>query len=401
MNILIADAMPEVYVEKIRAMGNDVTYNPDLGADDLAGNIKDTNILIVRSTKVSEDVVKASNELSLVIRAGSGFNTIDVDACAKSGIFVCNCPGLNSIAVAELTFAHILSLDRNIPDAVADLRNGQWNKGKYAKMANGLKGRTIGIIGFGNIGQEVAKRAFAFEMKVKVHDPILGRHFIERNGADFCESVNELCEVSDIITAHVPLNKRTENLLDEEAFSKMKPGAFVINMSRGGVINEDAFLKAANEKGVRGGFDVFINEPGSKSCKFESELSQHANVYGTHHIGASTKQAQEAVADEVIELIEMFVKGGHFKNCVNLQSESRAKAVLTIRHYDRVGVLAEIFRILKDESINVEDMENIILQGEDTACARIKINSLLSDLGKIENDDLIKDDIIKVSMFKL
>ncbi len=401
MKILLADAMPAEYVKKIEELGNEVHYNPDLGADDIPGNIKGVNVLVVRSTKVTAEAVNASDTLSLVIRAGSGFNTIDTEACADRGIFVANCPGLNSVAVAELAMAHILSLDRNIPDCVMDLRAGKWNKGKYAKSAGGLKGRSIGIIGFGNIGQEVGKRAKSFDIKVKVNDPVKGREFVERWGADYIESVEDLCAVSDFVSVHVPLNKHTENLIDAECFNRMKPGTFVINTSRGGVVNEEAFIKAAEEKNIRGGFDVFSDEPNAKSCDYVSKLAQHPNVYGTHHIGASTMQAQLAVAGEVLDLIKLYMEGGHVKNAVNLDTSSRARAVLSIRHFDRVGVLAEIFRILKDENINVEDMENIILVGEKTACARIRINKKLDDLSKIYEDEAIKDAMIHIEMFDL
>lgn len=401
MRILIADAFPEEFIKQVEKTGNEVTYNADWGADDLPRLIKGINILVVRSTKVTAKLVDESNTLSLVIRAGSGVNTIDLEACARKGIFVSNCPGLNSVAVAELTMAHILSLDRNIPDCVADLRNGKWNKGKYAKMSFGLKGRHIGIIGFGSIGREVAKRARAFDMNLLVYDPFMSRSFIERNEAVYCADVGELCEKSDIVTIHVPFTPDTEKLLNEKAFSRMKKGAFLINTSRGSIIDEKAFLKAAEEKDIRGGFDVFSDEPASKECDYSSKLTQSPHVYGTHHIGASTIQAQIAVAEEVFDLIRIYTEGGHLKNSTNTEKKSRAKAILSIRHYDRVGVLAEIFRILKEENINVEDMENIILQGQKAACARIQISTPLSDVKKISEDAVIANDIIHVEMFDL
>jgi len=401
VNILIADVFPEGSKDRIENMGHRVSYMPDLGADRLPSCIEGVDVLIVRSTRVTQELIDASDELSLVIRAGSGVNTIDLEACARRGIFVSNCPGINSVAVAELAMAHILALDRNIPDCVSDLRQGIWNKAQYAKLSRGLKGLWLGIIGFGNIGRQVAARASAFDVKILAYDPNLEKNFIEMNGAEYCESVGSLCEKSDIITIHVPLNDATEHILDREAFSRMKPGTYVINTSRGGLVDEEAFLWAAEEKGIRGGFDVFVDEPSSKSCPYTSKLASSPHVYGTHHIGASTRQAQLAVAGEVEELLKIYGEGGHIKNCVNLQAVSRAKAVLAVRHYDRVGVLAEIFRVLKEEGINVEDMENIILQGEETACARIKIDKFLSDTRAITEDDAIRDDIIHVDMYGL
>jgi len=401
VKILIADVFPEEYIGKIRELGHEVFYEPDIGVKDLEKRIVDVDVLVVRSTPVTARLVERSDRLSLVIRAGSGVNTIDTEACSRKGIFVSNCPGLNSVAVAELTMAHILAIDRRIPDCVIDLRNGTWNKAKYARTARGLKGLSLGIIGFGNVGREVARRALAFDMKVTAYDPHVDPAVVEMSGVDPCPDLETLCRRSDIITVHVPLTEETRRLIGHEAFGWMKPGTYLVNTSRGGVIDEEAFLEAAREKNIRGGFDVFADEPESKHCPYRSPLAQSPSVYGTHHIGASTRQAQRAVAREVYELLKIYGEGGHVKNCVNLQKDSRAKAVLLVRHYDRVGVLAEVFRILKEENINVEDMENIIFKGEETACARIKINKPLSDIRKLTEDAAVKGNIIRVDMYPL
>ena len=222
MRVLVADVLPQEGLEQITALGHDVVYEPDVGADVLIEHIKGVNVLVVRSTEVTAEVVDASDVLSLVIRAGSGVNTIDLTACARKGIFVSNCPGLNSVAVAELTMAHILSLDRNIPDCVADLRAGKWDKAKYAKIAYGLKGRFLGIIGFGNIGREVTKRAMAFDMKVVVYDPMISRSAIEMTGASYCDALDKLLRKSDIVTIHVPLTESTRNMMDAKAFEAQR-----------------------------------------------------------------------------------------------------------------------------------------------------------------------------------
>jgi D-3-phosphoglycerate dehydrogenase len=401
MKILIADVFPKQYIEKIKTLSQNVQYEPDLGTDDIHEEIPGFNILVVRSTKVTKAAVQASDVLSLIIRAGSGVNTIDVKACSKKGIFVSNCPGLNASAVAELTFAHMLALDRNIPDCVADLRNGEWNKGKYAGLSMGMKGRRLGLIGYGNIGMEVAKRAFSFDMKVTVYDPFLSTHQIEKTGADYAADVMGVCAVSDIISIHIPLTDASRGMIGEREFAAMKDGAYIINTSRGGIVDEKAFLKASKTKCIRGGFDVFEDEPGSKKCKYTGLLTSSGSVYGTHHIGASTTQAQLAVAEEVHDLLKDYVHGGKIRNCVNLESQSHAKAVIVLRHFDRVGVLAEIFKILKNEQINVEDMENIILHGKETACARIKVDKVVKDLKKISESPVIRAHIISVEMYDM
>ncbi|HKJ82190.1 MAG TPA: NAD(P)-dependent oxidoreductase, partial [Ignavibacteriaceae bacterium] len=165
VKVLVADKFPEQYIKEMKELNLDVTYSPKLGENDLPGEIKDTDILVVRSTKVNAKTIESGNNLNLIIRAGAGVNNINISAANQKGIYVANCPGMNSVAVAELAMGLMISLDRRIPDNVMDFKNGKWNKGEYSK-AQGLKGKTLGIIGYGAIGREVAKRAIAFDMKV-------------------------------------------------------------------------------------------------------------------------------------------------------------------------------------------------------------------------------------------
>ena len=257
----------------------------------------------------------------MIIRAGAGTNTIDKDAAADRGIPVCNIPGKNAVAVAELAMGLLIAIDRRIPENVIDLRAGRWNKKKYS-VAQGLMGRHMGIIGLGAIGLAVAERARAFGIHVYVVDKpdrsAQTRETLAGLGLQTVPDLDSMLNVCDIISLHVPSAAETKGMVDAEFVAKLQPGAILINASRGDVIDETALLAAMNEKGIRAGLDVYADEPSAGEGAFSSALASHPNTCGTHHIGASTDQAQKAVSDGVLEVIEAFV-GGTVMNCVNGQ----------------------------------------------------------------------------------
>ena len=310
MKILIADSFPSTHSDQLSGMGHQCTINPDLSDSALADAMGEHEVLIVRSTKVTAEIMDQAPDLKLIIRAGAGTNTIDKAYAAEKGIRVCNVPGANSVAVAELVMGLILSIDRHLADNAADLKTQTWNKKKYSK-ARGLMGQTIGILGMGAIGMSVAERAAAFGM------PILavaksGRNpefkaKMDKLGIQEVADVKTLLNQSDIVTIHLPATDDTKNLVNAEFLNEMKNGATFINTSRGELVDEQALINAMNEKGIRAGLDVYQNEPGAGDSSFDSELASHSNVCGTHHIGASTEQAQTAVADGVIRVIESYV----------------------------------------------------------------------------------------------
>lgn len=321
MKILIADKFEAAGVEKLAAMGCTVTQDADLSGDSLTEAVKDSaaEVLIVRSTVVDAKALNAGAHLKLVIRAGAGYNTIDFEHARKKGIAVANCPGTNSIAVAELTFGLMLALDRRIVDNTADLRRGVWNKKEYSNVtrARGLKGRTLGIIGLGQIGGALAHRARAFEMEVIYYDVI---HYpeLETDLGLTKVDLDTLYARSDFITLHVPLNDQTRHMIGAAQFARMKPTAFVINCSRGGVVDQQALVKALDEGRIAGaGLDVYEIEPDAGDKTFADPVMQHPRVYGTHHIGASTEQAQLAVAEEVVGIVDRLKAGGEVLHRVN------------------------------------------------------------------------------------
>jgi D-3-phosphoglycerate dehydrogenase / 2-oxoglutarate reductase len=375
MKVLIADKFEKVGIDGLKELGCTVISEPDVKADALPDLIRrvDPNILIVRSKKVNVDALRAGTALTLVIRAGAGIDTIDVAAASELGVFVSNCPGKNSIAVAELVMGLLLSCDRRIPDQVADLRQGKWNKAEYSK-ARGLHGRTLGIVGLGQIGREVAQRARAFGMRVVAWSRNLTHEEADRLDLVYALTPLEVARLADAVTVNVAATPETKHLVNAEFLAAMKPGAYLINTARGSVVDEAALQQAVRERGIRAGLDVFQNEPAGSTGEFASAIAQAPGVFGTHHVGASTDQAQVAIAHEVIRIVQSFRATGEVPNVVNRLARSSATHVLTIRHRNRPGVLAHVFGVLAGAEINVEEVENIIYHGAQATLARIHLD---------------------------
>ena len=380
MKVLVADKFEQSGLDGLRALGCEVSYQPDVKDAALVDAVRASgaSVLVVRSTQVTEAVLDAGG-LALIVRAGAGVNTIDVAGASKRGIYVSNCPGKNAVAVAELAFGLILALDRRIPDNVADLRAGTWNKKDYSK-ARGLSGRTLGLIGFGNIGQEMAIRATAFGMPVVAWSRRFDDNAAERErvedafGIAIAESAEEVVAAADVVSVHLALSKDTRGFVDAELLGHLKPGATFINTARAEVVEQTALAAVVREKGVRAGLDVFATEPATATGAFADDIVQLPGVYGTHHIGASTDQAQDAIAAETVRIVRTFKETGRVPNVVNLARTTPATHMLVVRHRDRPGVLAHIFGELRGAGLNVQETENVIFDGAEAAVARINLD---------------------------
>lgn len=376
LRILIADRLPDAARTRLQEAGCEVLVDPGLQGDTLTAALAEHNpdVLIVRSTKVQAAQIAAARSLQLIVRAGAGVNTIDLPAASARGVFVTNCPGMNAVAVAELTMAHLLNADRRVADGAADLRAGRWNKKLYSK-ARGLKGRTLGVIGTGNIGVEVIRRARAFEMDVVAWSRSLTPQRAAALGVTALGSAVEVARRADVLTVHLELSPATRGFCGPAIFEALRPGAVFINTSRGELVDEAALAEAVHTKGVRAGLDVFCGEPAGDAGEWTHPLLGLPGVYGTHHIGASTDQAQEAVADEAVRIALVFAATGEAPNCVNMAVKTPATHLLVVRHQDQVGVLAMVLDLLREGQINVQQMENIIFSGARAACARIQLES--------------------------
>jgi D-3-phosphoglycerate dehydrogenase len=291
MKVLVADLFSPDGLKDMEASGIDVKYDHSLNGESLSKAMAEfqPNALVVRSTKVTAENVNADPKLQLVVRAGAGYDTIDVNYCAKQGIYVANCPGKNSHAVAELALALMLGIDRRLAEGVQLLKEGKWNKGMFANCV-GLKGRTLGLIGLGSISQLVLERAKAFEMSCIVHTRTRKAGLDKKLGFVYAESLDDLLQHSDIVSIHTPATAETKGMVNKDFLGKMKKDAMLINTSRGAVINEEHLLAHLEEtKDFWYGTDVYNGEPAGKEAAFDHPVAKHPRCYGTHHIGASTK----------------------------------------------------------------------------------------------------------------
>ncbi len=382
LRVLIADKLSDVARTGLQEGDCEVLIRPDLKGDLLTSALGelDPDVLVVRSTRVGVEQLAAARSLTMVVRAGAGVNTIDLGAASARGIYVCNCPGTNAAAVAELTWAHILNADRRVADGVRDLRDGRWAKKTYATGARGLRGRTLGIIGCGDIGRLVAQIGRGFGMEVVAWSRSLTDEGAAGFGARRMDSAVEVARRADVLSVHLALTPATRGFVGAAIFDVLRPGSIFVNTSRGAVVDEAALARAVREGGLRAGLDVFCDEPAADGA-WRSPLVELPGVYGTHHIGASTAQAQDAVAAEVCRVVLTFKETGTAVSCVNLARRTPATHMLIVRHRDRVGVLAGVLGALREAEINVGKMENVIFsatgdQPGGSACARIQIAGL-------------------------
>ena len=392
MKVLIADKLSASAIKNLEALGCEVVSNPDLSAETLVDAITDFEVLVVRSTKVSAAVIEASKALSLIIRAGAGVNTIDLAAASKRGIHVTNCPGKNTEAVAELAIGLMIAADRRIPKAGADMAATAWKKGEYGK-ARGLKGRTLGVIGLGSIGQAVIARAKGLEMEVLAWSRSLTPEKADEIGVTLAASPLEVAAKADAISLHVAYSKTdTHHLVNAEFLGAMKKGAILINTSRGEVVDTGALKAAIKDKGLRVGLDVFEDEPKGNTDVFaDTELAKLAIC--TPHIGASTDQASEAIAEETVRIVKTFIETGMPANVVNVRMKPATTHGMVVRHFNRIGVLATVLDLLKAQGINVEEMQNTIFDGGTAATCSLQLDKIPSPEAVTtlsENGDIIQ-----------
>lgn len=378
MKILIADKMSKSALSSLEALGHTVVSNPDLKAEDLPGAIGDAEILIVRSTKVIADTITAGKNLSLIIRAGAGVNTIDLAKASELGIHVANCPGKNTEAVAELVIGLLIAADRRIPAATADLVAGKWRKKEYGKAA-GLKDRTFGIIGLGSIGKSVMARAKALEMNVVAWSRSLTPEMAEAYGIEFAASPLDVAKVADAISLNVAAKPETKGMVNAEFLAAMKTGAILVNAARGDLVVTADLKAAIQSKGIRYAADVVENEPAGGEAAFDdTELAAMAAAM-TPHIGASTDQASEAIAEEAVRIVNVFNDTGTPPNVVNIRKKTSALSNLIVRHYNKVGVIAGVLDIIRSAGINIEEMENLIFEGGTAATCTLKLDKKLDE----------------------
>ena len=350
MKIIVADDLPASALELLQADGWIVDARTGRPPDVLARDLADADGLLVRSaTKVDAHLLAAAPRLRIVARAGTGVDNVDVEAASARGILVVNAAGANSISVAEHAWALMLALARAIPSADRAMKEGRWEKKKF--LGTELRGKTLGVAGFGRIGQEVAQRARAFGMHVLAHDPFISADLAGRFGVELV-SIDDLCASADYLTLHLPATSETQHLFNDERFARCKPGLRLINTARGELVDEQALRRAIENGIVAGaGLDVFENEPPT-----DWALAQLPQVIATPHIAASTEEAQELVGLETAVTVRNFLRDGIVRNAVNFPSvhaDELQRLQPWIKLADLLGAMASQMGVARIEAISL------------------------------------------------
>ena len=378
MRLLIADKLDFTVFTELELLGVRVDYMPELTADDLNGALQDINILVVRSTRVSAEAIASAPGLNLIVRAGAGVNTIDVTAACDRGVYVANCPGRNAAAVAELTMAHVLARDRRLGDATVALRGGRWEKSAF-QAARGVLGRRFAVAGLGAIGRLVLERARGFGCELYAWSRSLSSVQARELGVTPIASLRDLAATADIFTCHLPLTSSTRGIISREVLEALRDGVIFVNTARAEIVDQVALAEVAAAKNLKVGLDVFEGEPKRGKADFRPTILDDAMVYGTPHIGASTEQAQEAIANEACRIVRCFLTSEEVPNVVNICSNTPARFAVVLRALDEVGVLANVLGVMKRHGLNVEECTNTVFDGARAACTKLRISGRPSE----------------------
>jgi len=378
MRLLIADSIDTQPLEELRVLGVEVVSDPSLTKETLPHALAGAGILVVRQTEVTAEALDNARELNLIVRAGGGTGNIDVEAASARGIYVANCPGKNAVAVAELTMAMALALDRRLLEASTDMSAGRWERAKYGQEA-GLLGRHIGIAGLGAVGREVLARARAFGMKPHVASRGFSAAKAQKLDVAYAPGLERLAAVSDVLTVHMPLTAQTRGAISRLVLEALPHEAIVINTARAELFDLDALLELAPKKGLRVGMDVHRGEPRDPSAAFVNAFAKLPNAICTPHIGGSTRQAQRAIAEEVTTVVRSFLTEENVPNVVNVCAASPARYVIVLRQLDKVGALANTLSVLKRHGINIEEISNTVFDGAKATCTKLRVSGRPSD----------------------
>jgi D-3-phosphoglycerate dehydrogenase len=373
MRIVVADEMELEPFLDLPLLGVEVSHRPELDAATLPEALDDVQVLVVRSTPVTAAAIERSRQLSLIVSAGVEVNMIDLEAASDHGVFVANCRGKNAAAVAELTFALILSLDRQLVDATIDLRAGRWDQQRYLG-APGIEGRRIGIAGLGAVGQRVLSCARAFGMAPHAWSRSLTPAQAARMGVGYCSSLEELASHSDVLTVHLPLRADTRQRIGREVLEALPDGAAFIHTAHPEILDYAALREVGPRKRLRVGLDVYPDEPKEPVSALTEAAFQGGLVYGTPHVAGSTRRADLAVAREVCRIVRAFATEGEVPNAVNSCRNTPARFIVALRMLDRVGVLANALNVIKRHGINVEEITNTVFDGARAACTRLRVS---------------------------
>jgi D-3-phosphoglycerate dehydrogenase len=378
MKLFVADKFEKHALEELRHLGGvEVVYEPEVTAESLPGKLGNVGVLVVRDTEVTAAAIEAGAQLNLIVRAGAGTVGIDVQAASGRGVYVTHCPGKTAIAVAELAMGLVVSIDRRIPDAVAQLRAGKFEHRELSK-ADGLFGKTLGLAGFGPVAREVAARAKAFGMNVVVWSRNMTPQRAADHGVGFAKTIVDLASRSQVLSLHLPLSSSTRGVIDQAVLKALPERAILVNTARPELVDYAALNEAIESRGLRVGFDVYPDEPAGNDGK-PAIFGAQGLVYGTPHIGAATEQAESAITAETVRIVRSFLRTGDVPNCVNVAHTSPARYQMVVRSLDKVGVLANVLGVVKRHGLNIEELSSTIFDGAIAACTKIRLTGRPSD----------------------
>jgi len=374
MKTLVGCSLPQWALQELRSLGTELLYEPKVTTERMEKLIGDVAVLVVRRTRVSSEVIAAGKALQLIVRAGTNTANIAVEEASTQGIFVSNCPHKDAVAIAELTLALLLALDRGVLENVAALKKGLLDEPE-AIDARGLAGRTLGILGFGPVEREIVKRARAFDMKLLAWSPTLTPELAVAGNVGFCGWPRELARESEMVTVYAPQQETDELLVDAEFLQNMRDGAYLVYVGHPAALDETALAEVAKERNLRVAYDISAPQlAGSNAGRFRSRLQALPNVIGTHHLADRTQQAYQATATEVVRVIREFLVAGEVVNCVNILEHSPATWQLVLRLRDTVGVLASIMEHIRTDGINVEEMSSRVFMGAQAGFCTIALD---------------------------
>jgi D-3-phosphoglycerate dehydrogenase len=386
-------------LEEIQSLGVELNYQPSMSPEELPAALSQVNVLVVRGLQVDASAIAAGDALNLIIRAGSGTGQIDVAAASARGIYVANTPGRNASAVAELTMTLIGCLDRRVLGGANSLRSGAWAKEDFAQ-AEGLRGRRLGIAGFGHVGKYVATLAKAYGMTVTAWSRSLTPAKASECGVDRAPSLLHLAEHSDVFSVHIDATERTRGVIDRRILEALPVGAIFVNTAGASLVDYDALREVALARQLRVGLDVLPDEPLTRFSTYAHPILELPLVYATPHIGASTDEAQTAIANETVHVLRSFITKGEVPNVVNITGSSWARYQLVVRHIEKTGALAHVLSVLKRHGIHVQELDNRVFDGGKAACAKIRVETRPSD-GCLQEIMAFSSEILHVDLVSL
>lgn len=372
MKILVACEMPDYTLSELRALGNEVSYEPALTTAGIIEHIADAAILIVGRTRVPPEAIERGQRLQMIVRRGQGVSNIAVEEASAQGVFVAHCPTEEAVAIAELTFGLALALDRDLVTNAVAMRERALRE--RVVRSQGLATRTLGVLNFGPVGRELARRAKAFGMDVLGWAPALDHDEKPVEGVEFVSWPRELARRSDVIAVHAPPEGMDELLVDAEFVSNMRDRASFIHIGRPGAIDHEALAVGVEKKGLRVAVDLMATDPSREMARYKWRLFDLPGVIGTPGLGPLTIQAREATAAEAVRIIRRFLVYGEPSHCVNLAERSPATWQLVLRLRDTAGVMAAIMDAIRADDINAEEITCRVFTGAQAAWCVIALD---------------------------